>query len=59
MTSHPGILLLMKLHRPYRDGKEVPAMNEERKMLELVDITALTDEELDDIVGGGGVEPKS
>jgi hypothetical protein len=52
MASHPGPLLLTKLRRPYRTGKEVPAMSEERKMLETVDITALADEELDDIVGG-------
>lgn len=31
-------------------------MSEEKKMPETVDITALPDEELDDIVGGHGVD---
>jgi hypothetical protein len=35
-------------------GKEVPSMSEEQKMPETVDITALSDEELDDVVGGVG-----
>jgi hypothetical protein len=34
-------------------GKEVPSMSEDKKKeLETVDITGLTDEELDDVVGG-------
>ena len=35
------------------DGKEVPSMNEDKKEFETVDITGLTDEELDNVVGGG------
>jgi hypothetical protein len=35
-------------------GKEVPAMSKnEKKEVETVDITALADGELDDVVGGG------
>jgi hypothetical protein len=45
------------LHLSFGEGmKEVcPSMSEEEKMPETVDITALADDELDDIVGGHGI----